>query len=504
MKITVIEDKKEVQISCKEKQTVLEALTEQHIYMDAPCAGNGTCGKCKIRFMTEASDSTETERKLLNKEELENGVRLACKVFPKDGDKIVVKQYKKEDFSILADYGNEKTEAAAGAYTKFGIAIDIGTTTIAMQLVEMEQGNVIKTITEMNSQKNFGADVISRIEASNGGKLELLKQSILNDLQTGIEQLLANFTHTIEKIVIAGNTTMIHLLMGYSCKTLGVFPFTPYYAGVIETTLQDTKTTILPSISAFVGGDITSGLLACDFWKKESISLLIDLGTNGEMAIGNKNHIMVTSTAAGPAFEGGNILHGIGSVSGAISNVSIENNKAHVKTINDGEPLGICGTGVIETTYELLKNELIDETGLLAEEYFDDGFLLAKAAVGTDIVFTQRDVREIQLAKAAVCAGIETLLRRYGTTYEQIDTVYLAGGFGYRVDIIKAIGIGLLPKELEGKIKTVGNSSLHGAVCYLTDKDADKKIQNMIDSAKEINLSNDKDFNELYMDGMYF
>ena len=305
---------------------------------------------------------------------------------------------------------------------------------------------------------------------------------------------------------------MGHLLMGYDCDTLGVYPFTPVNIGFIKGTFEEilgskgcnAEVVLLPGISTYVGGDIVSGMYAWEFDKSEEVCLLVDLGTNGEMALGNKDRILVTSTAAGPAFEGGNITWGMGSVAGAICSVKIEGEKTAVKTIWDKEPVGICGTGVVETVAELVKEEIVDEMGLMDEEYFENGFPLAKTADGEDIVFTQKDVREIQLAKAAVRAGVETLLLRYGVEKEQVSKVYLAGGFGYKLDKEKAVAIGMLPEELKEKIEAVGNSSLAGAVKYLKDEKSEETLRHLVEISEEIGLSSDKDFNEFYMDAMMF
>ena len=261
---------------------------------------------------------------------------------------------------------------------------------------------------------------------------------------------------------------------------------------------------LLPGISTYVGGDILSGLLSCGFDEKEPTALLVDLGTNGEMAVGNQNRILVTSTAAGPAFEGGNISCGMGSVAGAICNVDLTDGTTKVQTIGNKPPEGLCGTGVIETVSELVKEGYVDETGHLEEPYFKSGFPLGTNSRGETITFTQKDVREIQLAKSAVRAGIETLLKRFGAGYEDVDAVYLAGGFGFHMSQKKAVSIGLLPKELEKKLVTVGNSSLAGAVRYLTDETAPERCAKILDRASEVELSTDSAFNEFYMDYMYF
>ncbi len=313
-------------------------------------------------------------------------------------------------------------------------------------------------------------------------------------------------------MVIGANTTMVHLLMGYSCETLGVFPFTPVNIDTIHTTYgelfeqadRDFEVVIFPGISTYVGGDIVAGLYSLDFDKREKVSVLVDLGTNGEMAIGNKDRILTTSTAAGPAFEGGNITFGTGSVPGAICKVELKDGHAVTGTIQDGKPVGICGTGVIDMVYELVKAELVDETGLMEEDYFDDGFPLAVGSDGTEISFFQKDVREIQLAKSAVRAGLETLILNFGASYEDIEAIYIAGGFGYKMDIVKAVGIGLLPEECQDKIEAVGNSCLKGTRTYLLSSDCTERVQRILESSSEVQLSNDKHFNEFYMDYMYF
>lgn len=408
-------------------------------------------------------------------------------------------------------------EAARGNEEESGydIAVDIGTTTIAMELLGKESGKILHTVTCINSQRAYGADVISRIQASSDGRKEALQACIRKDIRNGIHRLTEEAgvdLKKVERISIAENTTMGHLLMGYDCHSLGVYPFTPVNIDLIKGSFEEifgsgecaAQVEILPGISTYVGGDIVSGLYACGFDQSEEISLLVDLGTNGEMALGNKDRILVTSTAAGPAFEGGNITWGTGSVEGAICSVTIRDRKAEIRTIQDKPAVGICGTGVVETAMELVKEGLVDETGLMDEEYFDDGFPLAQTEDGRTIVFTAKDVREIQLAKAAVRAGVEILLLRYGIEKEQVSRVYLAGGFGYKLDKDKAIAIGMLPGEFRDRIEAVGNSSLSGAVKYLKDAERKNTLSRLAAVSSEVNLSKDKDFNEFYMDNMMF
>lgn len=517
--VKIILEEKEY-ISYKD-ESILTTLVNSGEAFSFPCGGRGTCGKCKIQVLEgELPVSTEDE-KFFTQEELDAGYRLACKAFPREDCKIRFCGKSEEEFEVLGDIG---TMAMASGDAGYYIAIDIGTTTLAVSLVESASGQTIQVHTAINRQRRFGADVISRIQASCDGKGEELQQSIREDLLAGIEAVLNQSgvsPEEVGKISVAGNTTMGHLLRGLSCETLGVYPFTPVDISMREFSFEEVfgdgryqiPVLLLPGISTYVGADITAGMLTCGFAREEKVALLIDLGTNGEMAIGNKEKILVTSTAAGPAFEGGNISCGVGSVSGAISDVVIDGDCVNgdntgqgvsVTTIGDKLPVGLCGTGVIAMVAELLKNELVDETGLLDEDYFDDGFVIAKDADGEQLVFTQKDVREMQLAKAAVRAGLETLLLRYGVDYDGVDKVYIAGGFGFKMDLDKAIAIGLLPEELKGKVEAVGNSSLAGAKEAVLVKTATEEMEHICKIAKEVGLSSDKDFNEFYMDAMMF
>lgn len=500
-------------ILVKEGESLLDAFIRQEIYISAPCGGKGRCGKCGIQVLNGNTWISDEDKKIYSEEELDAGWRLSCCLYPTEELEVSVSQSDESLFEAVGE--TENTEESGTEESFYHVAVDIGTTTIAMSLIGGESGKVFHTVTSVNSQRAYGADVISRIQASVDGKKEELKKSIQKDLQDSMEKLLKETGvsgEDVGKIVIGGNTTMGHLLMGYDCDTLGVFPFTPVNIDFIKGTEEILGTdrfgkkevVLLPGISTYVGGDIVSGMYAYDFTEKEDVCMFIDLGTNGEMGIGNKEKILVTSTAAGPAFEGGNITWGMGSVPGAICSVKLEGTEAEVKTIRDEAPQGICGTGVVETAAELVREEIVDETGALDEDYFDDGFPLAKTPDGKEIVFTQKDVREIQLAKAAVRAGVETLLLRYGIKKEEVSKVYLAGGFGYKLNTDKAIAIGMIPEEWQDRIVAVGNSSLSGACKYLKDENGDKTIEKLVSISEEVNLSADKEFNEFYMNEMFF
>lgn len=522
LKIRVMNDKNEEMIISLMDGTLLEALQKQIEGIQSPCGGRGACGKCRVQVMEGQLPVTAQDEKIFSTEELAAGWRLACCAVPEEDLAVRLGWGSEKEIEVQVGFEGESTvssdkqsdyeEKICGPY---GFAIDIGTTTLAVQLISLKTEECLGTDTGLNSQRTYGADVIARIQASVDGKGEELMKQIRRDLWKSMEKLSVDHgisMEDIERVVIAGNTTMIHLLMGYPCDGLGKVPFTPYKISEIYIEGKEvfpglgsrTEIQIYPGISTFVGADIVSGICALHMEEKEQIQLLVDLGTNGEMVLGNREKLLVTSTAAGPAFEGGNITWGTGSIPGAVCNAHLENGKLDIQTIQGQPPVGICGTGVVELTAELVKNEEIDETGRLEDPWFASGFPIAENPHGEQICLTQKDVREIQLAKAAVRGGIETLLDKYGITAEQVQQVYVAGGFGYRLDYEKAMQIGMFPEEFSGKVQAVGNSSLRGAVRLLCDPERMKEAVETAALAEEIDLSTDPVFQEAYMDAMFF
>lgn len=534
MNLTVNIEEKQVILRAATGENILNILKKNDIYVPAYCNGRGSCGKCGIIVESGQLEITAEDRKFFDEAQLKSGYRLSCKAVPDEDVTIRMISSDEDDFEVLSSHGaktsdlsvcTNKENAGTGVradnekttvHAAYGIAVDIGTTTISMDLINLATDISIADDNRINRQRAFGADVISRIQASVNGDKEALRKSIVRDLTAGFEHLVREggiVPSQVEKIVIGANTTMCHLLLGYDCDTLGVFPFEPVniktvrksFEEVFDSTFLGAQVIVLPGISTYVGADIAAGLLACDFDRSEQQVMLIDLGTNGEMAISTENGFLCTSTAAGPAFEGGNISCGTGSIKGAICAVKIhEPDNIEYKTIADGAPVGICGTGVLDITAELVACEMVDETGLLDDDYFDDGVKIATSKTGEDIVFTQKDVREIQLAKAAVRAGIEVLVKRSHKTFGDVGRVYLAGGFGFRLNIKKAVSIGLLPEAFADKICIVGNSCLKGASMCVMDENNIARIEAMIAKCQEISLGSDVDFNNAYMESMYF
>ena len=350
-----------------------------------------------------------------------------------------------------------------------------------------------------------------------------MQRCIRQDLRKLFLEFGIDTAQNVKSIVIAGNTTMCHLLRGFPCDRLGVAPFVPVDIGIMKGSAGEllglkefrAEVTILPGISTFVGADIASGAALLGMEESESYQLLLDIGTNGEMVLGKKEHLFAASTSAGPAFEGGNISCGMASIPGAISHVVIdEKKKAHVDVIGardfgEDDPSGgnavrqnrqsisgdgICGSGMIDLYAEFMRHGIVDEYGTYVDEYFENGYFL------TDTVkFTQSDIRELQMAKAAIRAGIEILLQKAGINASKVESCYLAGGFGSQMDVRNAVKIGLIPPELSDKTIAAGNTALEGAKQYLLGRLTDAQLKKLVEDTKEVNLANEKEFEELYL-----
>ena len=475
-------------------ESIAQALLRKDYKVPMACGGNGTCGKCKV--------------------EIDGAWVNSCKLYPKPEEDIIISAFGwgegREELTQIA--GVEKiniTEGRAreakGQTRKTFLAVDIGTTTIAAALVEKETGAVLATAGCGNSQRIFGQDVLSRIKASVAGTGEKLKTLIRQDILNLSEEIQKKQKDiVIEHIYIAGNTTMEHLYMGDSCEGLGKAPFTPVSLAERKDSLSNVPVTLLPGISAFVGADIAAGMLACGMDEEERPSLLLDLGTNGEMVLALEDKMIATSAPAGPALEGGNISCGVASVTGAISKVRVIGERTIIGTIGNTPATGICGTGVLELVAGLYENHIIDASGQMKEKYREEGFPLARMKDGKQITFTQQDIREVQLAKAAIHSGIELLLEQAGISMGEIKKVYLAGGFGGYLDVHIAAGIGLLPAELEKCTKAVGNTSLQGCIAYGSSEENRSRTEEMIRKCESINLAEQADFEERYVANMNF
>ncbi len=435
--------------------------------------------------------------------------------------------------------GNEIIEVEAGDTTDrfYGISVDIGTTTIAAYLYSLNNGRRISVKSTLNPQKRYGADVISRIEYSSRSTEN--RNEMCKTLLEGINALISDLvneskinTEDIYEAVFVGNTSMLHFMMNISAEKIAVAPFIPvttdmhkFKASLLGIDINPCGCVVLlPCVSAYIGADTISAVLASRMFNDKEISLLIDIGTNGEMVLGCKKWMLSCSVAAGPAFEGANIKNGTGGIEGAIDKVYIENGLKYT-TIGNKSPLGVCGSGVIDAVAAMLESGVIDETGRIVEpEEMEqkipidmksrlmvyDGqkaFIIEKkdnTQTGADIVITQKDIREVQNAKAAIAAGIQTLARHAGIKIDDIKKVYLAGGFGNHMNIESAVKIGLIPSELCKKIEFIGNAAGIGAVESLLSEELLEETLNIKKQIRYVELSADKDFSENYIENMIF
>lgn len=499
-------------------KSIADALTRAGILLSLDCGGQGSCGKCRIIVKSGNLPITKADQRTFSILQLSSGLRLACQAYLTEDITISLPPQKDLQIHAVTSFHMERSHSSLPqSEREYGIAIDLGTTTLAATLIRLNDLHVLQTASAINRQRLYGADVLSRIQAAtqSSAKARAMQRLIQMDLLALVQKLLTHSdvkSHPIERIVLAGNTTMIHLLLGYDCSGLGTYPFKAHSLSSVQTSFSEVfrssyltcPVLILPAISTFVGGDIVSGLFACQCAKSDSPNLFIDLGTNGEMAVGGKKGFFVSSTAAGPAFEGGSIQCGTGSVPGAITRVLMQSNHVQVETIDNQPPCGICGTGVLETTAMLLQEHLMDKTGLLSEPFCQSGFVLAKTSYGESIIFTQKDVRELQLAKSAIRSGIELLLSKANCSYKDVHTVYLAGGFGTYLDVNKAISIGMIPKPFSSKTIAVGNSSLYGAMLCAQNPAALEEMNQITKMAQEIHLAKLPEFQENFIHYLNF
>ena len=472
--------------------------------MDMPCGGQGRCGKCRVTAQGKLSPLTEEEKRVLSTQDIDSGIRLACctKIL---GD-AEVRLANAVDGERIRINGVTREFHRDPLFIQYGAAIDIGTTTLAAQLYGPD--GLLASAAAANPQRAFGADVISRIGQALSGKAAELAQTV----RTAIAYLLRSMAQQaaipvqeIDFAVITGNTAMLHLLTEQSPEPLAHSPFEAEElfgkflpAESLGLPCKENAQVYLPRcMSAFVGADITTALLASGIYGQKETALLTDIGTNGEMALWHNQELVCCSTAAGPAFEGAGLSKGMPGAHGAIDHVSVRDGKVTVHILGGGPAKGICGSGIVDALAAMKLTEAMDETGCLADD--EEEFPLADG-----VSVTQKDVRMVQLAKSAVCAGMRTLLHDAGVTGEELTQLAIAGGFGSFLDLHNAAVIGLYPAELEKKAKVLGNAALSGAAMLLQNRAFLEETAAMADSAKTLELSTNPVFMDAYVDCMEF
>lgn len=461
--------------------TVREVLEQNGIVLPHPCGGSGRCGKCAIEITGDISAPDEKE--------LAFGRRLSCRT-RLYGDAVVTLR---ADTHLAAEGAAQKIQGTHQPGTCIGAAVDIGTTTVALSVYDLSTGECLASVTMLNPQSAVAADVIGRIGEACNGRLLQLKDMITSCICTLAER--SGYQDRIDKWCITGNTTMLYLLQGRDPRTLSAAPFHADHLFGEESTFLERPLYLPECMHAFLGADLTCAVLESRMCEKEEISLLCDIGTNGEIALWKNGKLHAASTAAGPVFEGAGISCGCQSVQGAVESVSLKGNALEVRTIGDAPAVGLCGSGVIDAIACLLDNGTVDETGAMEA---------GEAVICGNVVLKRQDVRAVQLAKAAIAAGIRTLLERTGTKEEEIATFYLAGGFGSHLNISSAVRIGLFPAVLENKVVILGNAALKGAASMLASAERKEKARAIVSGAECINLGGMPEFNENYIDEMAF
>ena len=426
--------------------------------VEFPCGGTALCGACRVRVLEGSLAITESDRSIFSAKELADGWRLACQARAETPLVLECGQWRMD---VLADNSNLSGAGKSG----LGIAIDLGTTTIAAQMIDMATGSVLGVETALNPQATHGSDVMSRIQAAlQGADLTMVVRIALRQM---ITKLAHGREEEIAEVVLVGNTVMHHLFCGLDIEPLSHVPFHSPHLSAQFFRPQELGWPLPTGCSirferclgGFVGSDILAGILAAGISRGEDLLALVDLGTNGEIAIGNHDGIVCASTAAGPAFEAGSIRMGMRASTGAISRVSLSNGEMRATVIGDMEARGICGSGLVDAVAAGLESGAILPSGRVA-----DGTKLFP--VEAPVVLYQADIRELQLAKAAIASGFRLLLKRVNANADAIKSIYLAGAFGNYVQAESAIRIGLIEAPIE-RIHASGNTALRGAKILL-------------------------------------
>ncbi len=519
-------------------ETILEHIRRiGGVEINSECGGKGICGKDIIRVeqgLESLIEVTFSERKFLEQDKLKSGQRLACqaRVTKEAGDiKVFIPDFGR--YTILTDSVETDVELNPSVLRKsdrvlyrtgedlgryqgkiLGLAIDVGTTTLVMQVVDLETGkNVGRPIASKNPQIAYGNDVISRIgyTRDNERGLKELQEAVIDGVNKSLKELEKQLeveegliTRNIYDVVAAGNSTMRSIFFGQNVHNLGVIPFEPSSkealtkkaAGLGLKVNPEAMVYGPPLIGGHAGADCVADIIATRLYQSKEIEMIIDIGTNGEVVIGNKDRIMTASCAAGGAYEGYQIRCGVGAIEGAITEIKIENGGVKYKTLGDKPPLGVCGSGVIDLLAELLRNSLMNERARIKEDYH----------LTDSISISQEDINQLIIAKAGLRADQDLLIKYYGTSLDEVTRIYLAGAFGNYMNIDNAMAIGLLPKADKGKYVRFGNGALAGARDILLSqgkrRDAEK-LTDLIEHTKPNEIEG-TEFQYMIAERMYF
>lgn len=502
--------------------SLAEALRNTGVEIETPCGGHGMCGGCVVQIKSGSVEILPADHELIPEELLNQGYLLSCRKRKLFGDVSVEIPVKKREVDLKA-----VPEKVKGEY---GFSVDLGTTTLAISLVNINQGIEVGSLSMLNPQTQYGADVITRatLVMEDESILKILRKNVLDAISAGINRLLLECRvrpEDVTKISIAGNSIMEHIILGISPVPLTVAPFEvkekiPGRMDAKEFGFQNLKNAhviVFPMIGANAGGDTVAGIYYLDLPGMDKPSLFLDIGTNVEMALVKDGEVFITSSPAGPAFEGGEITFGMRAEDGAIESVKIEDAVLQCRVRGGGKPKGICGSGLISLVSELVRTRVIDKTGRIRSRDEIENNLSLRVKEGErgnifiihrdtkiSLYLTQSDVRQLQLAKSALRAGIEILLKKNNLKGEDIENVYTAGAFGVAVDESAMFRIGMLPESFRGKLHPSGDTALGGAKKYILSENGDEELKEILDRAHYLELSKEKDFEKEFIKHMNF
>ena len=522
--VSVVTENGTEKLICEEGRTLKDVLVSSGIYVDSPCGGHGKCGKCIVKVTGKVSEPTAEENGL----DTDSGERLACLTKVLGDCRVWLSLGEKNMAVSLGGNSEEPRLFALGENSGLGAAVDIGTTTVVCRLFDLEKGRELGAHGEINLQRSFGADVISRIGAciSSKDSFNSLCETVrlqIRDMLCLLCQKAGRDSEEICRLVVAGNTTMAHLFCGLDPSGLGSAPFTPVSlfgesfscsASGLGVS-QNCEIYVVPASASFVGGDITAAAVSQNMDVSQKTELMIDIGTNGEIVLSHGGKLYCCATAAGPAFEGADISCGMGGTDGAIRKANLnESGELICEVIGNKTPCGVCGSGLVDILAAMLKLGALEYTGRMlfpdeaqgaAAKYLcedDEGD--AYFSVSEKVFITAEDVRKLQLAKAAIAAGARTLMDKAEVKSTEIENLWIAGGFGNNIRVEAAAEIGLIPFELADRAVSVGNAAAEGA-CNILCSDlcrarAEKTGREMIYTE----LSSDPVFMEHYVNEMFF
>ena len=511
--------------------TLLEAVQAAGLGLDAECGGRGTCGGCRVRFLEGAPPPAPEDHLLLEPAAMKDGWRLACQVVVKSDCRILIPEVAPAgairiltDAAVPAETADERPRL-----TGYGAAVDIGTTTVVCYLVDLARARQLDVASFANPQKAFGADVISRIVHAHQGAGQLAETR--DCLVAAIEEHLAGLCsrhglpiEAIHTLTAVGNLTMMHLFRGVDPWPLGVAPYQPVFTEAPPLAgselgfhrLARTRVKLLPGVGGHLGSDAVAGLVALGLAHRDRPALFIDLGTNGEIAILSRRLAAGCSCAAGPAFEGVYISCGMAAVPGAVERVGDEDGRLELDTIGGAPPLGLCGSGLADAVAILLRRGLLLPSGrLVAADQLPTGlspelrgclrqengqrrFVLYEDGASGSIFLTQPDIRQVQLAKAAIRTGVEVLLEETAIGPEDIDGVFVGGAFGSSVRAESLLALGVLPAALRGRIHSAGNVAGMGAKLALMFPERFADARRVAHRLQHVQLGGRADFQERF------